>query len=331
MDRLQQVESDEALARKLQEEEDREEEEQRRRSEEADALMAAQMQRDVEGGERGRQGGAFAGAVNPYARDSEKAAPVATVPYASAQASSRREQIERVVRDVLERRYTAAQDPKGLRAFVLPHAPVAKGAGAPRKTVATRSPGTRRGRGGAGSRGGTAGLAEGRGGGGSAEGEETAKLRELLRQLHSLLAIPEREAGLLQVSVRARKREDDVDWEHVEASLDAQRPHVRTYTVEGGVLYDTRIRNLGEQAVTLTPVYYHISAATAATGAGAAPEEAERQETITLQAGEEREWFPVQLDVDGGERETGWKFEAEGEGGQEALLVLHVRLAPPGQ
>ena len=156
-------------------------------------------------------------------------------------------------------------------------------------------------------------------------------MRELLRQLHSLLAIPEREAGLLQVSVRARKREDDVDWEHVEASLDAQRPHVRTYTVEGGVLYDTRIRNLGEQAVTLTPVYYHISAATAATGAGAAPEEAERQETITLQAGEEKEWFPVQLDVDGGERETGWKFEAEGEGAQEALLVLHVRLAPPGQ
>ena len=153
-------------------------------------------------------------------------------------------------------------------------------------------------------------------------------MRDLLRELHSLPAMPGREAGLLQVGVRARRGKDDEDGEHVEASLDAQRPHVRTYTVEGGVLYDTRIRNLGEQAVTLTPVYY---AATAATGVRAAPEEVDRQETITLQAGEEREWFPVQLDVDGGERETGWKFEAEGEGVQEALLVLHVRLAPPGQ
>jgi hypothetical protein len=339
MDRLQQVESDGALARELQKEMDREEEDQRRRREEADALMAAQMQRDIEGGEPGQQGGsaagaAFAGAVNPYATDPEKAAPVATLPYASAQASSRREKIERVVRDVLEGRYTAAQDPEGLLALVLPQKLVAKGAGAPRKTVKTRSPATSRGRGGAGSREGTGGLAEGRGGGGSVEGEETAKRREMLQELlcelHPLPAMPGREGGLLQVSVRAKKSEDDEDGVHlpVETSLVAQRPHVRTYTAEGGLLYVTRIRNLGDQSVTLTPEYYHISAATAPMGAGAAPEEQAREETITLQPGQEsKEWGPLRLDVDDGERETGWKFEAEGEGEEEAILVLHVRLA----
>ena len=100
------------------------------------------------------------------------------------------------------------------------------------------------------------------------------------------------------------------------APLDPAKPAVRVYYTMYDVLVKTTIRNLGEQAVTLTPVYYCV------TPAG---EETEEQEQVTLKSGEEAEMqFPVQLDEGEGETETGWRFQDA-----SGAVVLHVRIFPP--
>ena len=171
------------------------------------------------------------------------------------------------------------------------------------------------------------------------------EVREMLGQLHSLPAMRGRggagdrgEAAVLQVVVTAHDGKDDEQGKHVEARLDASAPHVRHYVAEAGLSYNARIRNLGEQALTLTPVYYCIKAARAATGAGEGREEEEeeeeeedRQEAITLQPGGEKEWFKVELDVAEKEKETGWKLEIGDGEGVGGALVLQLRFAPQGQ
>ena len=122
-----------------------------------------------------------------------------------------------------------------------------------------------------------------------------------------------------QKHIRGRRNEDKDDEEGEflpTAPLDPARPAVREYTMGYDVLVKTTIRNLGEQAVTLTPVYYCVKPA---------GEETEEQDQVTLKSGEEAEMqFPVQLDEGEGETETGWRFEDAA-----GAVVLHVRIFPP--
>ena len=140
----------------------------------------------------------------------------------------------------------------------------------------------------------------------------------MLQQLHSLPAESGDEQRLLQVKVRSHEGKDDDEGELMQAApLDLAKPAVREYTAGYDVLVKTTIRNLGEQAVTLTPVYYCVKPA--------GEEPPEEQDQVTLKSGEEAEMqFPVQLDEGEGETETGWRFkDASG------AVVLHVRILPP--
>ena len=139
----------------------------------------------------------------------------------------------------------------------------------------------------------------------------------MLQQLHSLPAASGDEERLLQVKVRSHADKDDDEGELMQAApLDPVKPAVREYTAGYDVLVKTTIRNLGEQAVTLTPVYYCVKPA---------GEETEEQEQVTLKSGEEAEMqFPVQLDEGEGETETGWRFQDA-----SGAAVLHVRILPP--
>lgn len=157
---------------------------------------------------------------------------------------------------------------------------------------------------------------------------------EMLQQLHALPAVSGSEEGLLQVKVRSHEDKDDEEGELLPvAPLDRERPTVRAYTVAYDVLVKTTIRNLGEQPVTLIPVYFCVKPA---------GEETDRQDQVTLKSGEEAEMeFPVQLDQSEGETETGWRFEdpraqqeeerPRSKGASEAsdAVVLHVRILPP--
>ena len=117
------------------------------------------------------------------------------------------------------------------------------------------------------------------------------------------------------------------------APLDRERPTMRAYTVAYDVWVKTTIRNLGEQPVTLIPVYFCVKPA---------GEETDRRDQVTLKSGEEAEMeFPVRLDQSEGETETGWRFEdpraqqeeerPRSKGASEAsdAVVLHVRMLPP--
>ena len=164
----------------------------------------------------------------------------------------------------------------------------------------------------------SAGRTRGRGGrGAQAAVEVDAWADEMLQQLHRLPTSGGDQEGLLQVKVRSHEDKDDEEGELMQAApLDPVKPAVREYTAGYDVLVKTTIRNLGEQAVTLTPVYYCVKPA---------GEETEEQEQVTLKSGEEAEMqFPVQLDEGEGETETGWRFkDASG------AVVLHVRILPP--
>ena len=139
----------------------------------------------------------------------------------------------------------------------------------------------------------------------------------MLQQLHRLPASGGDQEGLLQVKVRRHEDKDDDEGEFVpSAPLDPAEPAVRKYYQGYDVLVKTTIRNLGEHAVTLTPVYYCVKPA---------GEDTERQKQVTLKSGEEAEMeFPVQLDESEGETETGWRFEDAA-----GAVVLLVRIFPP--
>ena len=146
-------------------------------------------------------------------------------------------------------------------------------------------------------------------------GEEASKgwADLMLRELHPLP-----QDGLLQVGVRAHAAEDDEEGEVVMAEPvdpSMQQSAERVYVVDPGAVVKTTIRNLGEQALTLTPVFYARKSQCSAGGQGL---EEDRQDRVTLKQGEESEMpFVVSVDVD--EQATGWRLEDEC-----GRVVLHV-------
>ena len=146
-------------------------------------------------------------------------------------------------------------------------------------------------------------------------GEEASKgwADLMLRELHPLP-----QDGLLQVGVRAHAAEDDEEGEVVMAEPvdpSMQQSAERVYVVDPGAVVKTTIRNLGEQALTLTPVLYARKSQCSAGGQGL---EEDRQDRVTLKQGEESEMpFVVSVDVD--EQATGWRLEDEC-----GRVVLHV-------
>ena len=123
--------------------------------------------------------------------------------------------------------------------------------------------------------------------------ELLAQADEMLQQLHPLPASSGCPEGLLQVKVRSHENMDDENGGFVPAApSEPDKTAVREYYQAYDALVKTTIRNLGEHAVTLTPVYYCVKPA---------GEETERQGQVSLKSGEEAEMqFPVQLDLSEG-------------------------------
>ena len=137
---------------------------------------------------------------------------------------------------------------------------------------------------------------------------------EMLQQLHSLPAASEGQEGLLQVKVRSHEDKDDKEGKLMLATpLEPAKHAVREYTAGYDDLVKTTIRNLGKQAVTLTPVYICVKPA-------GTDEEVDEQ--VTLESGEEAE-YRLRLDESTGETEQGLMFR-DAAGG----VVLHVRILP---
>lgn len=147
---------------------------------------------------------------------------------------------------------------------------------------------------------------------------DSSKIQELRGQLHSLMPNADKdsaEKGLVEVKVREHEDKDDEEGLGLRAQFHPRQPALRVYHTNYDQLVKTTIRNLGEESLTLTPVYYHVKMNV---------RETETQGDLLLKSGEEAEMqFPVQLNESEGETMTGWEFLTA-----QGVLVLNVMVKP---